>query len=224
MPTTVNSSRTVAKPFGGPGLPGPNGNGSKGNGWHGRKDDDARRRFLPEAYRVATWVVLGGIVMIFAALSSIYIALSGDSEWRPVRMPSMFFLSTGIILGSSATMETARRSLKHGINQRYVRFLFSTLLLGFAFLAAQLWGWRQLVAEGAYFSGRPHSSFFYLFTGAHGVHLLGGIVGLTYLVARTRRQWDDAERKLVMTDVISLYWHFMDGLWIWLFLLLLLWR
>lgn len=224
MPSTVNSSRTVTKRFGGPGLPGPNGNGSRGNGWHGKKDGDTQDRFLPEKYRIAMWVVLGAIVMMFVALSSAYILLSGSAEWRPIRMPRVFFLSTGIILGSGATMETARRSLKHGNNRKHTRFLISTLLLGLAFLASQLWGWRQLVSEGVYFSGRPHSSFFYLFTGVHGVHLLGGIIALGYLVTRLRRQWDTAERRLAVTEAVTLYWHFMEGVWVWLFLLLLLWK
>jgi len=172
------------------------------------------------------WVILAAIIMMFVALSSAYIVLSGGDRWQPIRMPGMFFLSTGLILVSSATMETARRSLKQAADRRYARWLALTLLLGVGFVVSQLFGWRQLVTQGVYFSGHPHSSFFFLFTGIHGVHLLGGIVALGDLVARGLRKANEAagEKKEVLTDVVSLYWHVMDGLWVWLFLLLLLWR
>ena len=235
MSETVKNITTVEKKLGfgtGPGFPGPNGNGSKGNGWRHKKDDGSRRGLSLAAYRVMMWLVLGAVVMMFAALSSVYIALSGGDQWQPIRMPRMLILSTGLILASSVTMSGARRSLKGALKEafqrgsdiRYRRFLLATLLLGLGFLASQLLGWRQLVADGVYFSGRPHSSFYYLFTGAHGVHLLGGILGLTYLVAGTSRWSDSKEKRQTFTDVMALYWHFMDGVWVWLFLLLFLWR
>lgn len=231
MPETVKNRATVEKKVGfagGSGLPGPNGNGSKGNGWHPRKDDQSGRGLSLAAYRVMMWLLLGAVVMTFAALSSVYIALSGGDQWQPVRMPRMLILSTGIILTSSVTMSMARRSLKQDVKQgnerRYRRLLLLTLLLGLGFLGSQLLGWRQLLADGVFFSGRPHSSFFYLFTGAHGVHLLGGILGLSYLVAGSSRRSDSQEKRQTLTDVMALYWHFMDGVWVWLFLLLFIWR
>jgi cytochrome c oxidase subunit 3 len=139
-------------------------------------------------------------------------------------MPWMLILSTGIILTSSVTMSGARRSLRQGSERRYRRFLLITFLLGLGFLASQLLGWRQLVAQGAYFSGHPHSSFYFLFTGAHGVHLLGGIFGLCYLVVRAPRWLAEPEKRQTLTDVVALYWHFMDGVWVWLFLLLFVWK
>ena len=230
MSETVKNRATVEKKvgFGGPGFPGPNGNGSKGNGWHPRKDDESRRGLSLAAYRVMMWLLLGAVVMMFAALSSVYIALPGGDEWQPIRMPRMLILSTAIILTSSVTMSIARRSLKQGLlgggDRRYRRFLVVTLVLGLGFLASQLLGWRQLVADGVYFSGRPHSSFFFLFTGAHGVHLLGGILGLSYLIAGASRRSDSQEKRQTFTDVVALYWHFMDGVWVWLFLLLFIRR
>ena len=228
---TVKNIATVERKHGfgsGPGFPGPNGNGSNGNGWHRQKDDGSRRGLSLAAYRVMMWMLLGAVVMMFAALSSVYIALSGGDQWQPIRMPRMLILSTGIILASSVTMSLARRSLKEGLKQgsvrHYRRLLLATLLLGLGFLSSQLLGWRQLVSEGVYFSGRPHSSFFYLFTGAHGVHLAGGILGLSYLITRTSRWSDSLEKQQTFTDVVALYWHFMDGVWVWLFLLLFIWR
>ena len=226
MSTTVKSTGTVTSKRGlggGPGTPGPNGNGAKGNGWHPKKNGDGRRRLSPEVYRVTMWVALSAIVMMFVALSSVYIALPREG-WRPIRMPPLFFLSTGIILGSSVTIERARRSLKQGNNQVYGRLLAGTLVLGVGFLISQLLGWRELVAQGVYLSGQPHSSFFYLFTGVHGVHLLGGIMALIYLARRKRQRASEPGVEQAVTDSASLYWHFMGGIWIWLFLLLLILR
>ena len=226
MATTVTGTRTKERTgLGqrGPGLPGPN--GKNGNGWRKGGDDDRRRRFSPEKYRITMWVVLAAIVMMFVALSSAYIVLSGNDQWRPIRMPKMFFLSTGIILASSATIQMAARSLRQEATGRYARWLAVTLLLGLGFLVSQLLGWRELVAQGVYFRGHPHSSFFFLFTGVHGVHLLGGILALTWLVAQGLRNRDEetGTKRKTLVEVVSLYWHVMDGLWIWLFLLLLVW-
>lgn len=224
---TVTSTRTDTRGIIGsnwPKTPGPNGNGSNGNGkrnWFG-----GEKRFSKDTYRITTWILLAAIVMMFVALASSYIFLSGGEQWQPVRMPRTFIMSTGLILISSATMEVARRRLRQEDNRRYGNWLLVTLVLGLAFVGAQLLGWKQLVAEGVYLSGNPHSSFFYLFTGAHGIHLLGGLVAVSYLAIRARRVLAGVanEKRLAATDAVSLYWHFMDGLWVGLFLLLLLWK
>ncbi len=225
MATTVTSTRPETRKGsrgGGPRFPGPNGKGPHGNGWHG---DGKPRRFSPAAYRIMMWVVLAAIVMMFAAMSSIYIALAGGDEWKPIAIPRMFFLSTAIIILSSITFEFARRCLKAEKEKACRRWLALTLLLGLAFLVTQLLAWRDLRAQGVYLSGNPHSSFFYLFTGVHGVHLLGGVLALLFLVFRMRvKKKADPLRTAASTSVVSRYWHTMDGLWLWLFLLLLIWR
>jgi cytochrome c oxidase subunit 3 len=227
MATSVTGTKPAPKKGtrvgGGPGVPGPNGKGPRGNGWRGGKDPE--RRLSAAAYRITMWVVLAAIVMMFAALSSAYIILSAGEQWRPVTMPRMFLLSTLVIVFSSLSFETAKRSLKQGKQLRSFRWLSITLMLGLVFIAFQLMGWRELAAQGVYFASHPHSSFFYFFTGVHGVHLLGGIAGLLYLLTRMRaRQALVSERTEVTTQLVSLYWHTMDLLWIWLFLLFLLWK
>ncbi len=211
---------------GGPKVPGPNGKGPRGNGWQGGEDDDPGKRLSPAAYRIAMWIVLAAVVMMFAALSSVYIILSANPGWRPVGVPRMFFLSTGVILLSSLTLHKAQRSLKLGRLPQYRKWLSGTLILGLVFLGTQLLAWRELVAQGLYLATNPHSSFFYLFTGVHGVHVLGGLVGLGYMLFRIRKslQVVELDRFEASAGAVSLYWHAMDGLWIWLFLLLLVWR
>src|SRR6185437_8748394 len=144
----------------------------------------------------------------------------------PVAMPSMFFVSTGLILVSSGTFHRAKRSLQRDRPRSYLRWLLATLVLGIGFLASQLVAWRELARAGVYFSGHPRSTFFYLATALHGGHLLGGIGLVFYLVIRRLRPlWPlSPEKNTAWTRVVGLYWHTMDGIWIWLFVLLLIFK
>ncbi len=221
---TVTSTETAAKPGIGPGWPKPPGkNGSNGNG-HRRFGGD--KKFPKDSYRITVWILMASIVMMFVALASSYIILSGDEKWQPVRMPRAFLVSTALILVSSVTMTMARRQLSLGQSGKYKAWLSLTLLLGIGFLASQFKGWQQLFAAGAFLAGNPHSSFYYLFTGAHGIHLLGGLSAVTYLAVRSGQVLTGLarEKRFAAIEAIALYWHFMDGLWVGLFLLLWLWK
>ena len=221
MAIMVTSTKTVTKKGTGSGtkFPGPNGKKPGGNGWHG--DDGSRRKFSPARYRITMWVVLAAIIMMFAALSSVYI-MSAQGQQR-VAMPHMFFASTGIILLSSWTLSKAKRSLHLEQSRRYINWLLVTLALGLAFLTSQLIGWKELKNAGVYFAGHPHSSFFYFFTGVHGAHLLGGIILLVFLLTRSKTNIlkPETEKRNTWTAVVALYWHAMGAIWVWLFLLLL---
>ena len=225
MATMVTSTRPPAiKKGSGPRVPGPgpNGNGSKRTDVFPDPDSRGNR------YRIGMWVGLASIAMMFTSLSSAYIVRSGSAnDWIPIAMPRVLIASTALILISSVTLEIARRSLKRSLHDKYARYVLLTALLGIGFLASQLIAWRQLAAQGVYLSTHPHSSFFYLLTGAHAVHLIGGLLALAYLWFRSRRALtesvSEAKRKAT-ADAVTIYWHFMDGLWIYLFLLLFLWR
>ncbi len=198
-------------------------NGGGGNGWRGGSS-----RFAPERYRIGVWVAIGSILMLFVALTSAYIVRSASSnDWQPIAMPKVLWLSTALILISSITMEISRRSLKQQRDAGYGRWLMITVALGLGFLASQLLAWRQLVRQGVYMASNPYNSFFYLFTAAHGLHLLGGILALSYLLVRTTRKRSTVDgelRRVGAADAATIYWHFMDGLWIALFLLLFFWK
>jgi len=173
------------------------------------------------------WIVLAAVLMMFAALSSVYIYIRANEEQRqPIAMPSMFFVSTGLILVSSGTFQRAKRSLQQDRPRAYLRWLLVTLALGIAFLASQLVGWRELARAGVYFAGHPRSSFFYLATGLHGAHLIGGIgLVLVLVFRRLRPGWLlHGEKNSTWHGVVGLYWHTMDGIWVWLFLLLLIFK
>ncbi len=202
-----------------------NGNGfHKNGGDHGGSDF----RFSPARYRIGVWAAIGSILMLFVALTSAYIVRSAASnDWKPIAMPKVLWFSTAVILVSSVTIELSRRSLKRDNNAAYSRWLINTVALGIAFVVSQLMAWRQLVRQGVYLAGNPYSSFFYLFTAAHGMHLFGGILALTYLLFRTRKKRgtvDGELRRIGAADAATIYWHFMDGLWVALFMLLIFWR
>lgn len=197
----------------------PNSNGSDGGG---------REGLLHDKYRIGMWVALAGVMMMFTALTSAYIVrAAGANDWTPIAVPRLLWVSTSLILISSFTFEFARKALKRDDPQGYSRMLLVTVLLGLGFLGAQLLAWRQLVSQGVYLSSNPHSSFFYLLTALHGIHLLGGILALDYLLLhawRNRGSGQIGARRSAATGAVAVYWHFMDGLWIYLFLLLFLWR
>ena len=225
MATMVTSTKKVtSKGIGsGGGFPGPNGKKPGGNGFHG--GDKSKREFSPATYRITMWVVLAAVLMMFAALSSVYI-MSSEEQRRPISMPSMFFVSTGLILVSSGTFHRAKRSLQQDRPRAYLRWLLATLALGIGFLGSQLVGWRELARAGVYFAGHPRSTFFYLATALHGAHLVGGIGLVLYLVYRRMRPgWLlYGEKNLTWHGIVGLYWHTMDGIWVWLFLLLLIFK
>ena len=224
MVTMVTSTRPITKKGtgSGPGIPGPNGNDSRRRGEFRDPDSRANR------YRIGMWVALASIAMMFTSLSSAYIVRSATAnDWFPLAIPRAMLASTIMILISSVTIELARRKLKQSFQDAYSRYLLLTALFGFGFLASQLIAWRQLAAQGIYVASHPHSSFFYLLTGAHAVHLLGGLLALGFLWLRSQRQLDEPgaiARRQGSADAVTIYWHFMDGLWIYLFLLLFLWR
>jgi len=222
MATMVTSTKTITKKTspGGSKFPGPNGNGKNGH-QHFEPDKHANR------YRIGMWVALASIAMLFTALSSAYIVRAGaSSDWVSIAMPRVLLLSTAVILLSSITLEFSRRSLKADSSSGYGRWLLVTMLLGLGFLASQLLAWKQLARQGVYLVTNPHSSFFYLLTAAHAVHLIGGLLALIFLWVRSlvKKEVKVTATGRAVADSVSIYWHFMDALWIYLFLLLFLWR
>ena len=222
---TREREQPIISPLGGRG---PDGNGSGGNGGDGGDRQRDNARYGDDRGRLGMWVGLASILMLFTALTSAYIVRAGLSDdWRPMEVPRFLWLSTALILISSVTFEAARRSIKRLEVKAYNRWIALTAMLGLGFLLTQLLAWRQLVAQGMYLSSNPHSSFFYVLTGAHALHLLGGIIGLGYLLLRSWNKLGTREaiaRRQRAAGVVGLYWHFMDGLWVYLFLLLFLWR
>jgi cytochrome c oxidase subunit 3 len=229
MAATVTNTDRVIDTAIAKGARGRGGNGFGKNGGNGDgRRDGSDFRFSPARYRIGVWVALASIVMLFTALASAYIVRSASSnDWVPLVVPKVLWLSSAFLIVSSVTMEISRRHLKAHNDRGYRLWLTNTLLLGIGFVVAQLWAWRALARQGLYMASNPHSSFFYLFTAAHGLHVLGGILALVYLLVRTSRKTATVEgelKRIGAADAATVYWHFLDGLWICLFLLLFFWK
>lgn len=173
--------------------------------------------------RTGVWVAILAIAMSFAAITSAMIARGGAApDWQHFRLPPILYGNTMLLLLSSWTLESARTRLAqpahpHLIGGRASHWLALTLGLGLLFIAGQLLAWRTLAQQGLFLSTAPSSAFFYLFTALHGLHLLGGIVALTYAMRRVSALGLSAEGTL---GAAALYWHFMMGLWVCLLFLL----
>jgi cytochrome c oxidase subunit 3 len=183
------------------------------------------------------WVVVAAISMSFAAFTSSMIVRQGASaDWLDFQLPRVLYANTLILLGSSLTLELTRRriiaaiaipaTLRHSsadartLLSNGIYWLYVTGALGLIFILGQFLAWRNLVAQGLYLATNPSSSFFYVFTALHGVHLLGGIAGLAYLLRKLTRSKTDSAMHVRSFGAFSIYWHFMDILWVYLLLLL----
>jgi cytochrome c oxidase subunit III len=179
---------------------------------------------LPQrAYFTVIQLALAGIVMFFMALTSSFLVRKGlANDWVTFNFPRILWLNTLILLGSSVTIQIARGNLHEDQGAAFQRWWSVTTSLGVLFLAGQFIAWRQLASQGVFLVTNPSSSFFYVLTAAHGLHLFGGILALLYV---SHRNWQRARiSQVTATDVASIYWHCMDGLWVFLFALLYLGR
>ncbi|MGD0414240.1 MAG: cytochrome c oxidase subunit 3 [Terriglobales bacterium] len=172
----------------------------------------------------AIYVVLFAITMMFAAFSSALIVRKGSSlDWQTFTLPSILYFNTLILLASSVTLEVSRRrvaAFMGGLKSQVespARWLYITLFLGLLFVAGQYAAWSQLRTEGLYLATNPSSSFFYVLTATHALHVLGGLGGLVYVI----RKLSKSALRRSQLDAAARYWHFMDVLW--LYLLCLLW-
>lgn len=162
-------------------------------------------------YRITLLSICGSIFAFFAALVIGYWWRAQTPPfWDPIPLPRALWVSTALMFASSATFETARRVFRGGGRRLAMRWLTLTAGLGVAFLISQLTAWRALVSVGAFLAQNPHSTFFYLFTGLHGLHLVGGLIAILVLFLRR-----SPRRELV--DAVTYYWHFLGLLWIGLF-------
>ena len=216
MPIAADTVEKVA--VGGGGRRGPDAGDFRDGGGRG---GSGRGRGV---YRTGIWIALAPILMMFTAFSSAYIVRRGlGNDWQTLELPGILWLNTTLLAASSLTLEKARACLARGLAPGFNRWWSVTTALGVAFLLGQLVAWWQLARSGVFLASNPSSSFFYLLTAAHGLHLLGGEVALLYVASQAVRAGVAPARRTVV-DVTAIYWHFLGGLWVFLFLLLLLWR
>lgn len=185
--------------------------------------------------RTGVYVGIAAITMSFAAYSSAMVIRQGPvPAWQHFALPKILYVNTLVLALSSATLEIARRRVGGPFDRlgrvdlsrpdavrAQLRWLYGTLALGLAFLLGQYVAWAQLSAQGVFLATSPGSSFFYVLTAVHALHLFGGLGALTY--AMRSLQGDDGPRPVSVLSAAALYWHFMAVLWLYLFVILALW-
>lgn len=196
------------------------GAGLTDNHFNGFGGDRAGEAALPlNTAQVGLAALLATLSMLFAGFTSAYLVRQAGPDWAPISAPPILWFNTALLLSSSVTLEAARACMRRCRAEALKRWLLATTLLGLSFLIGQLFAWMQLAAQGVYLSTNPHGSFFYMLTGVHAVHLLGGIFALLYaLNGARRRSWTPAQPAAV--NLCATYWHFVDGLWVYLFFLI----
>lgn len=186
-------------------------------------------------HKFAMWVAMASITMMFAGLTSAYVVKQSAGNWRTYSLPSVFWMSTIVILISSLTMYLGLKAFKSRAISRYKMLISLTLILGVLFGVLQYYGFynlyhqpQQLILNGSKenafipvkVDGNPSESFLFIITGLHLLHILGGIIALSVVFFRAFRK-----RVKVYTatglEVVSAYWHFVDLLWLYLFVFFL---
>ncbi len=175
--------------------------------------------------KVLLAIGIGSIVMLFAGLTSGYIVRQAEGNWKFFELPSVFYVSSIIILISSFTMQMAIRAVKKDDLSQVKTFLLITLGLGLAFVFSQFLGWNELVKNDVYFADKltPSGSFFYVITGLHLAHLAFGLLGLIITGSKSIRERYSSKNYLGIS-LCAIYWHFLGGLWIYLFVFLAIYR
>ena len=219
--------------------PGGGGGDDDRRGW-GAPDYATRLRRA----RLGLLVALTPVLMLFVSFTSAYVVRQGlptldprtnqlVRDWIPVKLPVLLLVNTGVLLLSSAGVELARRQVKHAAeasgngstvevsagDEGKMPWLAITIVLGLAFLFGQWTAWKQLAANGFYVATTPSSSFVYLLTGAHAIHLMGGVMALLLAGVFALLRRPVATRSIVV-DVTAWYWHFMAALWVYILCLL----
>ncbi len=235
VPGGGNRGPLPPQPFGG------------GGGGGGRGDGDGVHGFRQQLqrYRLGLMFTIASIVMLFISFTTLFVARRGagkfdpltgafQSDWAPVMLPvKILLINTAILLASCILVEVARRAARiesilvpmstipgvRPIRQTSPWWVWATTLTGIGFLFGQFRAWHQMHLDGAFLNSSPASTFVFLLTGAHALHLTAGLLVLLYAALATgpRRS---LERRCITLDVTAWYWHFMAVMWVYVLLVL----
>lgn len=191
-----------------------------------KKSAAVRREEMRQAKRKSAkpmlYIGIISIVMLFAGLTSAYVVRMDNGKWLQFELPSIAILSTGIIVTSSLTMLMAQLAIKKNKFQQTSLFVLLTLALGLGFFFTQYLGWKELTSKQIYFFGKESNaagSFLYLIALVHLAHMIGGLIALSVSLVKSLRRRYSAEDYLGL-ELTAIYWHFLDLLWVYLFLFL----
>lgn len=178
-------------------------------------------KFNPRPVKFVMWLFVLSSIMMFAGLTSAYIVRQAEGNWKIFDLPSTFYITTVLILLSSATMHYSYLQSKKNNIAKQKLGLWLTFILGLGFLVGQYLGWQQLISSKVYFVGNPSESFVYVISGLHAVHIIAGLVIMLIAILGAYLKIDQIKNVFRM-ELTSIFWHFIDILWIYLFVFLLI--
>ncbi|GAB2498510.1 MAG: cytochrome oxidase subunit III [Cytophagales bacterium] len=171
--------------------------------------------------KFALWLFMVTVVMLFAAWTSAYIVRQAEGNWLEYDLPQVFWITSGIVVLSSIALQWAYFSAKKDNFANLRTGMVLTVLLGIGFLVGQWYSWVALVDREVFFVGNPAGSFLYVITGMHALHLISGLIFLIIVLISTFRLKVHSQAMNTM-EMATTYWHFLGGLWLYLFMFLLL--
>ena len=185
------------------------------------KNKRGTRKIYPQKF--ALWSAMASIIMMFAALTSAYIVRKAAGNWLEYQLPTIFYYSTVVILLSSVALHSSYLAYKKGNAVWYRLGLVIAFVLGVTFVVMQYLGWTSLYDIGVELNGNPSGSFFYLISGLHAAHVLGGIAILFVAMAHAfGLKFKVTNKRLIRFELSWQYWHFVDFLWIYLLIFLVI--
>ena len=185
---------------------------------------------IPNAYarvramnpkKFALWLFIISVTMIFASLTSAYIVKKSEGNWLIFQFPVSFIYTSIIIVVSSISMHIAYLGAKRNYLLALRGALIATAVLAISFTIGQFLSWNELVAQDVFFVGNPAGSFIYIFTGLHVAHLAGGLIYLI-IVLFSSFKYKVHSKSLLTIEMCATYWHFLGGLWLYLYVFLIL--
>ena len=170
------------------------------------------------------WLGIVSIIMLFAGLTSAYVVRKGEGNWMVFDLPYFFYVSTALILFSSICMNWSLSTIKKNDKETLIKAISVTLMLGLAFFFSQFQAYKFLVDQGIYFAGKNAAgSYLYVISGVHLAHMCGGILALLFILIKAifKKYSGDNYHGIYL---LSIYWHFLGILWLFLFLFLIFFR
>jgi cytochrome c oxidase subunit 3 len=186
-------------------------------------DHHGIHRQRPPAVKIGLFVFLGVVGAVFSLAVSAYFMRMASADWWATPVPRLLWVNTAALALSSAALEWAKHEARHGRMESLRPALLAGLVLAVFFLAGQVQAWRELVTAGYVLAGNPANSFFYLLTGLHGLHILGGLFVLAHTTTKAFSTGAAPDRLRLSVDLSAIYSHFMLAVWLLLFSLFAGW-
>ena len=216
------SSNGGSRNHGGGGSDG--GDDNQKNDYYDEIESDPKDKF-----RIGMWFLLLVVMMTFGGLIGAYIVIATNKEleWKPFDLPIQVWVSTFLILASSVSYQISKSALQAENQNKAKNWLLATTVLGGMFISSQILAWFDLVQRDVYMASNPYAGFFYILTAVHALHVFGGILVLGYILLRMWNpawSYEELKKRQSISKAVGLYWHFMDVLWVVLFVLLGFWK